>query len=136
MNFIGMAGKINDKMPEWIIGQSLKKRQIKSALVLGVAYKKNVDDMRESPALEFIKILSKKKIKVDYHDPYVKLVKTRKFKKTLKSVDIKKINDYDIVYLLTDHDIFDFKFIKDKSKLIVDTRNVYKTEITNKIIKL
>ncbi len=136
MNFIGLAGKINDKMPEWIIGESLKKRKIKSALVLGVAYKKNVDDMRESPALEFIKILSKKKIKVDYHDPYIKLVKTRKFKKTLKSVDIKKINDYDIVYLLTDHDIFDYKFIKDKSKLIVDTRNVYKKEITNRIIKL
>ena len=54
----------------------------------------------------------------------------------LKSVDIKKINDYDIVYLLTDHDIFDYKFIKDKSKLIVDTRNVYKKEITNRIIKL
>ena len=136
MNFIGLAGKINDKMPEWIIGESLKKRKIKSALVLGVAYKKNVEDMRESPALEFIKILSKKKIKVDYHDPYIKLVKTRKFKKTLKSVDIKKINDYDIVYLLTDHDIFDYKFIKDKSKLIVDTRNVYKKEITNRIIKL
>ena len=92
--------------------------------------------MRESPALEFIKILSKKKIKVDYHDPYIKMIKTRKFKKTLKSIDIKKISNYDIVYLLTDHDIFDYRFIKDKSKLIIDTRNVYKKEIKNKIIKL
>tara|TARA_B110000858_G_C17793691_1_gene471268 strand:+ start:413 stop:1693 length:1281 start_codon:yes stop_codon:yes gene_type:complete len=136
INFIGLAGKINDMMPKWIVGESLKGRSIKKALILGVAYKKNVDDMRESPALEFIKILSKKKIKVDYHDPYIKMIKTRKFKKTLKSIDIKKISNYDIVYLLTDHDIFDYRFIKDKSKLIIDTRNVYKKEIKNKIIKL
>ena len=64
------------------------------------------------------------------------MIKTRKFKKTLKSIDIKKISNYDIVYLLTDHDIFDYRFIKDKSKLIIDTRNVYKKEIKNKIIKL
>ena len=122
-------------MPDWIINESLKNRSIKNALILGVAYKKNVDDMRESPSLDFIKILSKRKIKVDYHDPYIKLIKTRKFKKTLKSVELKKINKYDIVYLLTDHDIFDYDFIKKNSKLIIDTRNVYK-KISNKIIKL
>ena len=73
---------------------------------------------------------------VDYHDPYIKLVRTRKFKKTLKSIDIKTINNYDIVYLLTDHDNFDYKYIKKNAKLIVDTRNVFKEEIKNKIIKL
>ena len=135
LNFIGLAGSINDKMPNWIINESLKNRSIKNALVLGVAYKKNVDDMRESPSLDFIKILSKRKIKVDYHDPYIKLIKTRKFKKTLKSVGLKKINKYDIVYLLTDHDVFDYDFIKKNSKLIIDTRNVYKM-VSNKIIKL
>jgi UDP-N-acetyl-D-glucosamine dehydrogenase len=136
MNFIGLAGKINDMMPKWIIGESFKGRNIKKALILGVAYKKNVDDMRESPGLEFIKILLKKKIKVDYHDPYIKTIKTRKFKRTMKSIDIKKISNYDIVYLLTDHDIFNYSFIKHNAKFIIDTRNVYKSEIKNKIMKL
>jgi UDP-N-acetyl-D-glucosamine dehydrogenase len=136
MNFIGLAGKVNDMMPKWIISESLKGRNIKKALILGVAYKKNVDDMRESPALEFIKIFQKKGIKVDYHDPYIKIIKTRKFKRTMKSIDIKKISNYDIVYLLTNHDIFNYSFIKHNAKFIIDTRNVYKSEIKNKIMKL
>tara|TARA_Y100000389_G_C17470712_1_gene530446 strand:- start:7730 stop:9010 length:1281 start_codon:yes stop_codon:yes gene_type:complete len=136
INFIGLAGKINDMMPKWIVNESLKGKVVKKALILGVAYKKNVDDMRESPALDFIKILSKKKIKVDYHDPYIKIIKTRKFKKTLKSINIKKINNYDIVYLVTNHDNFNYKFIKKNAKLIIDTRNVFKKEIKDKIIKL
>ena len=90
MNFIGLAGKINEMMPNWIIKNALRNRTIKKALILGVAYKKNVDDMRESPALEFIKILSKKKIKVDYYDPYIKNIKTRKFKKVLNQLILKK----------------------------------------------
>lgn len=136
INFIGLAGKINDMMPKWIVNESLKGKVVKKALILGVAYKKNVDDMRESPALDFIKILFKKKIKVDYHDPYIKIIKTRKFKKTLKSINIKKINNYDIVYLVTNHDNFNYKFIKKNAKLIIDTRNVFKKEIKDKIIKL
>jgi UDP-N-acetyl-D-glucosamine dehydrogenase len=136
MNFIGLAGKVNDMMPKWIISESLKGRNIKKALILGVAYKKNVDDMRESPALEFIKIFQKKGIKVDYHDPYIKIIKTRKFKRTMKSIDLKKISNYDIVYLLTNHDIFNYSFIKHNAKFIIDTRNVYKSEIKNKIMKL
>ncbi len=131
MNFIGLAGKINEMMPSWVIKNALRNRTIKKALILGVAYKKNVDDMRESPALEFIKILSKKKIKVDYYDPYIKNIKTRKFKKSFKSIDIKKIHQYDIVFLLTDHDILDYDFIKKNSKLIIDTRNVYKKNYKN-----
>lgn len=136
MNFIRLAGKVNDMMPKWIISESLKGRNIKKALILGVAYKKNVDDMRESPALEFIKIFQKKGIKVDYHDPYIKIIKTRKFKRTMKSIDLKKISNYDIVYLLTNHDIFNYSFIKHNAKFIIDTRNVYKSEIKNKIMKL
>ena len=136
MNFIGLAGKVNDMMPKWIISESLKGRNIKKALILGVAYKKNVDDMRESPALEFIKIFQKKGIKVDYHDPYIKIIKTRKFKRTMKSIDLKKISNYDIVYLLTNHDISNYSFIKHNAKFIIDTRNVYKSEIKNKIMKL
>ncbi len=135
INFIGLAGKINDMMPNWIIKEALKNKLIKSALILGVAYKKNVDDMRESPALEFIKILSKKKIEVDYYDPYIKIIKTRKFKKNFKSINIKKIHKYDIVFLLTDHDNLDYDYIKKNAKLIIDTRNVYKKN-SNKIIKL
>ena len=135
-NFINLAGKINDMMPHWIIKESLKKRKIKKALLIGVTYKKNVDDIRESPSFDFINILRKKKIKVDYYDPYVKILKTRRLKKSLKCININKISDYDIIYIVTDHDCIDFKYIKKNAKLIVDTRNVYKTEIRDKIIKL
>ena len=134
-NLIYHAGKINSQMPSWIINKTLKENKIKKALILGVAYKKNVDDMRESPALDFIKILRKKKIKVDYHDPYIKFLKTRKIKRVMKSVNINTLDKYDIVYLVTDHDVFNYNLIKKKAKLIVDTRNVYKSK-TKKILKL
>ena len=136
IKFIGLAGKINDMMPSWIINQTLKIKKIKNALILGIAYKKNVDDMRESPALEFIKLLKKKKIKTSYHDPYIKTIKSRKFKNQIKSVSLKNIDLYDAVFLITDHDCFDYKYIKRKANLLIDTRNKFKHEIKNKIVKL
>ena len=65
-------------MPKWIISEALKNRKIKNVLIIGVAYKKDLDDTRESPSIDFIKILQKKKIKVDFHDPNVKFLKSRK----------------------------------------------------------
>lgn len=135
-NFINLAGQINDMMPHWIIKESLKNKKIKKALLIGVTYKKNVDDIRESPSLSFINILRKKNIKVDYYDPYVKILKSRRLKKSLKCINVNKIIDYDITYIITDHDCIDFKYIKKNAKFIVDTRNVFKTEIEDKIIKL
>ena len=123
-------------MPGWIIKESLKGRKIKNALIVGVTYKKNIDDIRESPSLSFIEILNRKKIKVDFYDPYVKVLKSRKLKKPIRVTKLSTIKKYDIVYILTDHDCINFIDIKNRAKLIVDTRNVYKHEIKNKIIKL
>ncbi len=134
-NFVDLAGKVNDEMPNWIIKESLKIKKIKKALIVGVAYKKNIDDVRESPALEFIKILYQKKIKTNYFDPYIKKLTLRK-NKILKSVKLQNLKYYDIIYIITDHDCIDYKKIKNNAKLIIDTRNVFKKEIKDKIIKL
>ena len=93
--------------------------------------------MRESPGLDFIKIFQKKKIKVDYYDPYIKKIKSRKLTNSLESIKFTKINliKYDVVYILTDHDIINYDLIKNYSKLIVDTRNVFKKNLPN-VIKL
>ena len=137
--FIKLAGKVNLSMPKWIINQSIKylKKNPKKVLLVGMAYKKNVDDMRESPGLDFIKIFQKKKIKVDYYDPYIKKIKSRKLTNSLESIKFTKINliKYDVVYILTDHDIINYDLIKNYSKLIVDTRNVFKKNLPN-VIKL
>ena len=111
------------------------KIKIKKALILGVAYKKNIDDVRESPALEFIKILNQKKIKTNYFDPYIKKLVLKK-NKILKFLKLQNLKYYDIIYIITDHDCIDYKKIKNNAKLIIDTRNVFKKEIKDKIIKL
>jgi len=134
-NFVDLAGKVNDEMPNWIIKESLKIKKIKKALIIGVAYKKNIDDVRESPALKFIKILNQKKIKINYFDPYIKKLEFKK-NKILKSVKLQNLKYYDIIYIITDHDCIDYKKIKNNAKLIIDTRNVFKKEIEDKIIKL
>ena len=72
------AGKINSKMPKWIISKNSKKTNLKKVLLVGVAYKKGVDDTREAPAIDFIKLLSSKNVKTDYYDPNVKFLKSRK----------------------------------------------------------
>ena len=136
LKFIGLAGRINDMMPDWIIKETFKIKKIKKALILGVAYKKNVDDMRESPALDFIKILKTKKIITDYNDPYIKEIKSRKFNYKIKSSNLENLSKYDVVFLITDHDCYDYKKILKKSKLLIDTRNRYKKEIKNKLYKL
>ena len=83
-------------MPNWIISETLKKKKIKKVLIIGVAYKKDLDDTRESPSIDFIKILNKKKISVDIHDPNVKILKSRKLKinyisKKIKLKNVKEI---------------------------------------------
>ena len=118
-------------MPAWVIGKAeeeLKKQGKKlseaQVLILGMAYKKNVDDLRESPSLELIRLIHDKGGKVDYHDFYIpKLHKTRKNDYDLQSVDLKAgIKDYDLLILATDHDKYDYDFLQNESQLIVDTR--------------
>ena len=136
-NLIYQAGKINSMMPNWIISNIIKGRNIKKVLIIGVAYKNDVDDTRESPAIDFIRELSKKKIHVDFFDPNVKILKSRKLKKTYRSKNInsKILKKYSCVIILANHSDVNYNLINKYSNLIIDTRNVYKNE-TDKIIKL
>ena len=131
--FIKLAGIINSQIPNWTIKQLHKIIKIKKKtkiLLLGVAYKKNTDDDRESPSFEFIKILNKKKIKYDYCDPYFpKLRKGRNISKIKYSIKLTKQNlkNYDATILLTDHSNFDYDLIANNSKIILDTRGKFKS---------
>jgi len=147
--FIELAGKINTQMPYLVVDkveEVLRNCQISihnsKLLLLGVTYKKNIDDLRESPALKLIEILHEKGAEVDYYDPYVlQLPKTRKYNFKMKSIEtsslISCLPSYNIVILSTDHDAFNYKLIAQHSKLIIDTRNVFgrKGIKSTKIIK-
>ncbi len=134
--FIELAGEINTKMPEWVIGKTTEAlndlgKPIKGSriLILGIAYKKNVDDMRESPSIELIDLLMKKGADVQYSDPHVPVFpKTRRHFFALNSIPLtaETLNSFDCVLLATNHDIFDYDLIRNSSRLIVDTRGVFK----------
>ena len=143
--FIELAGEINTLMPDYVIqkiifalnreGKSLKNSRI---LLLGLAYKKNIDDTRESVTFKIMELLEEKEAVTDYNDPYIPQIKpTRKYKQFIgkKSVALKTINQYDCVVILTDHTSYDFKAIADQSKIIVDTRNACGKIISDKVIK-
>jgi len=132
--FIKLSGVINRSMPLRVckkVFKILKDNKIKNnkILILGLSYKKNIDDIRESPALEIIKILKNKKFKVDYSDPYFKQIPImRNYKLNLKNKIIKpsSLKAYAAVILVTDHDNFDYKLIKKYSNIIIDTRGKFK----------
>lgn len=143
--FIELAGEINTHMPYYVIEKSgevlnkfKKSLNGSKVLILGVSYKKDIDDMRESPSLKLIEILREKGAKVDYNDPYVpKLPKTRKYHYDMVSIELNKKNlsKYDLVLLSTDHTDYDYKFIAGNSKIIVDTRNAFeKAKVKSKNI--
>ncbi|NLI98657.1 nucleotide sugar dehydrogenase [bacterium] len=131
--FIELAGEINTAMPRWVVGKIMealneRRKALKGSkvLIIGLAYKKNVDDMRESPSLRLIEILTDKGAKVDYHDPYIpKMPPTRKYKFDMTSVALtpKNIARYDVVLIATDHDNVNYAKVVKYAKLIVDTRN-------------
>jgi len=133
--FIELAGEINTYQPYYVVQRAMEvlndqSKALKGAkvLLLGAAYKKNVDDMRESPSLKLIEILREKGAVVDYSDPYIpKLPPTRKYKYDMESVDLSKenLNGYDLVLLSTDHDNFDYVLIEEASNIILDTRNAF-----------
>jgi len=147
--FIELSGKINSGMPKRIatkVTQLLKKNQKNQKnqknkiLILGVAYKKNVDDIRESPAIEIINFLSKnKENKISFYDPYINKILTRN--KTFSKceffkLNFKKLKLFDVIIIVTDHDILDYEKIYKNSKLIVDCRGRYYKHKHDNIIKL
>jgi len=130
--FIELAGEINAAMPHYVVekvGEALnsigKAINDSKILVLGLAYKKNVDDTRESPSLTIIDILMKSGANVQYSDPNLPVTpKMRKYNFDLNSVELTKenIKFFDIILLATDHDDFDYDLIEKEARLIVDTR--------------
>ncbi len=142
--FIELASEINTKMPEHVvelIGNALNgaRKSVNGSklLILGVAYKRNVDDVRESPALDIIRLLRAKGARVAYSDPFVPRLDIGEGE-TLASVKPDRIGGYDAVVIVTDHAKFDYKAIVKQAKLVIDTRNATKgvKEGRGKIVKL
>ncbi len=138
--FIELAGEINRYMPEYVverIAKILSKKFEKSLnganiLLLGVAYKKDIDDLRESPALEIIKKLEEENAIVSYYDPYIsKFVNNGKKYTSLKELTEEEIKARDIVIIVTDHAVVNYEMIVKNDKIIFDTRNVIKEKRNN-----
>ena len=131
--FIELAGEINTNMPHYVIQRTMealndKKKSLKGSkvLVLGLAYKKDIDDIRESPSLELIELLKEKGARVDYNDPYIpQTKKTREYDLKMKSVPLTPatIKKYDCVLVATAHSEYDMSMIVKNAQLVVDTRN-------------
>jgi UDP-N-acetyl-D-glucosamine dehydrogenase len=140
--FIELAGEVNHAMPHYVVdrvtdalneqGKSVKGSHI---LILGVAYKRDLDDDRESPALKLMQLLVKKKATVAYHDPYVPVLKSsRRYDFRLQSVplDDNSLAAADVVLIATDHSGFDYDQIVRSSRLVVDTRNATKAVLNHR----
>ena len=136
--FIELAGEINSAMPRYVVGKLAETLDIKAGkalsrsrvLILGLAYKKNVADIRESPSLRLMEIIEERGGKADYHDPHVgEIPSTREYQhlKGRKSVDLTPgaLEAYDAVLVATDHDQLDYAVIAENAPLIIDTRNVF-----------
>lgn len=139
--FIELAGEINRDMPDWVVakladalndrGRAIKGSRI---LVLGIAYKKNVDDMRESPSVELMERLRDKGALIDYADPHVPVFpRMREHKFDLSSVPVtaETLASYDVVLLATDHDRFDYDLIEKHAPLVIDARGRYRGTYPN-----
>jgi UDP-N-acetyl-D-glucosamine dehydrogenase len=142
--FIELASDLNDNMPRYVLSKisealNYSKKCINSSkiLILGMSYKKDVDDIRESPSLEIYKLIKEQKAEVEYNDPYVSQFYDEN-KNLVKSVslDYSSLSKYDCVVLCTDHSCYDYDKIFVNSQLIVDTRNAFKDFISEKLFKI
>jgi len=132
--FIELAGEINTAMPYHVVqavGKALNRERKalngSKVLVLGVAYKKDVDDLRESPALTIIELLQKEGAEVSYNDPYFPFVgKGRHYDLQMKCAPVENLGRYDCVLIVTDHSTYDYQRIVREAQLVVDTRNALK----------
>jgi len=132
-NFIELAGEVNSKMPDYVVQKTMEilndfEKSLKGSkiLILGAAYKKDVDDIRESPAIKLIELLLNKGAIVEYNDPFIpKFPSLRSSKLRLKSIDLNKesLKSFDCGIIVTDHTQYDYQWIVDNSNIIIDTRN-------------
>ena len=131
--FIQLAGEVNTNMPNHIlklISSNLNKlhKSLNGSkiLIIGVAYKKDINDTRESPALDIIQLLINSGAEIDYHDTYVPKLKYNEISlSSINDLESKRLNSYDACVVVTDHSNIDYDLIYNNSQLIIDTRNVY-----------
>ncbi len=141
--FIELAGTVNGHMPHFTvdkIGEALNRHRkaVNGAkvLVLGVAYKKNISDVRESPALDILQLLAKRGAILSYCDPFVPEVREAGIELSAAPFSAATVRKADCVVVVTNHDAFDYKLVAREAKLVVDTRNALKGLSGKKIIKL
>jgi len=140
--FIELAGEINTNMPYHVLASvtgalNRHKKALNGArvLVLGVAYKKDIDDLRESPSLTIIELLQKDGAQVSYHDPYFPFIgKGRKYDLQLTCAELSDLGRYDCVVIVTDHSDYDYAQIVREAQLVVDTRNATRGIASSKIV--
>jgi UDP-N-acetyl-D-glucosamine dehydrogenase len=140
--FIELAGQINGQMPQFVVDKiqgalNDRTKPVKGSHVhvLGVAYKRNIDDVRESPALDVILLLQKLGAKVTYSDPFVPSIRLDGTTLCASAAEA-SVEQADCVVVITDHSGFDYDAIHDKARLIVDTRNAYRGRKSDKVVLL
>jgi UDP-N-acetyl-D-glucosamine dehydrogenase len=141
--FIELAGEVNESMPLHVVetaARAMEKNGVNlrdaKVLVLGVAYKKDVDDLRESPSLTIIELLQKAGATVAYNDPFFATVgRGRKYDLNLESTPLSEVGSFDCVLIATDHSAYDYEKIVRESRLVVDSRNATRTIDSAKIVR-
>ncbi len=141
--FIELAGEVNIAMPYYVIDKTVEalnaqKKSLNGSkvLVLGLAYKKDIDDLRESPSLTIIELLRKGGADVSYNDPYFATVgRGRHYDLNMKNTPLENLGQYDAVLIVTDHSDYDYQRIVKESKLVVDSRNATKGIQSEKIVR-
>jgi len=141
--FIELAGEINTAMPYHVVGMvgsalNARKKAVNEAriLVLGLAYKRDVDDLRESPALTLIELLQTQGAVVSFHDPYFPRVgRGRHYQLDMERVSLDNLNQYDCVVIVTDHSDYDYQRIAAEAQLVIDTRNATRGIDSPKIVR-
>jgi UDP-N-acetyl-D-glucosamine dehydrogenase len=143
--FIELAGDINSRMPEYVVERIIralneKKKSLKGAkiLILGVSYKKDIKDLRESPALDVIRLLQSAGARVEYNDPFVPCIHMEGWDWKPVKLTKRLLESSDCVVILADHSVYNYGFIVRNAKMIMDTRNATKNVKTGraKIVKL
>src|SRR6267378_1911813 len=142
-HFIELAGEVNASMPYHVVASLVealnrRKKTLNGArvLVLGVAYKKDVDDLRESPSLTIIELLRNQGADVSYHDPFFPHIgKGRKYNLQMDRAPLDRLHQYDCVLIITDHSEYDYEKIVKDSQLVVDTRNATRGITSEKIVR-
>jgi UDP-N-acetyl-D-glucosamine dehydrogenase len=141
--FIELAGEINLQMPYHVVSSTAAalNRQRKSlnganVLVLGLAYKKDIDDLRESPSLTIIELLQKEGAKVSYNDPFFERVgRGRKYNLEMTNTPLENLSQYDCIVIVTDHSSYNYAEIVEQANLVVDTRNATKGIDSPKVVR-